>query len=180
MPPRVRLTTIQLALVRAIKAGKSADYPTLAGALGVDARKAAQMLGNAEGSGIIALKRDGKAIVVSSAKLTKRGEELFAATDDDDETAIQAPPTKKTGKAPKRGGRKPRAQASAVDGIEQCRSVTYDDAELAELVDLVAQHRTIGDRIAALVDSIARSPKIGAEGAHLVRILAKLHAKDAG
>lgn len=82
MPPRTKLTKIQLAVVNAIKSGKATDLDALAKAIGVDDRQAAsKALGNQVRSGIVAVGKDGAGRWdFASASITKVGESLRAAT----------------------------------------------------------------------------------------------------
>lgn len=83
MPARTRLTTLQLALVRAIQGGHIADYETLSRATDLPIKRVAQLLFSAERAAIISYKRDGGRVVVPSLKVTGRGAALLAATEVD-------------------------------------------------------------------------------------------------
>lgn len=171
MPPRLRLTTQQLALVRAIQGGQTADYETLAGALGVASTSdAAKVVHNGSRAGIVAVKVDGGRVVVPSLRVTKRGEDLLAATGGG--LQVEAKP-----KHAKPG--RPRKAAPAVeparedgDGLEDAVSVNFTTAEIDALAGLA-------ERLTDLVTTLRASPKLGREGAAAMRFIATIMPSSA-
>lgn len=171
MPARTRLTTLQLALVRAIQGGHIADYETLSRATDLPIKRVAQLLFSAKRAAIISYKRDGGRVVVPSLEVTGRGAALLAAT----EVAAPAPtPRKAAAKAAKATKTKPAKAAPAAthgagDGLAESISVTYSPDEIEALGE-------ISDKLAALVAVLRAQPKLGPKGAAAMNLIAQLMA----
>lgn len=165
MPPRLRLTTQQLALVRAIQGGQTADYDVLGESIGVDGRKASQIVSNAERSGIVTAKRDGRKYVVPSLRVTKRGEDLLAATGGGQ--VVEPKPRRSKPGRPRRAAPAVEPAEADGDGLEDAVSVNFTTAEIDALAGLA-------ERLTDLVTTLRASPKLGREGAAAMRFIATI------
>lgn len=178
MPARVRLTEIQYALVKAVHDGKTGSMVDIGRAVGVDNRKAGQMVGNAIRSDILAVKYlpDSRQYDLTTLKVTKRGEELFAATDaPKPATAFSKPRQSKRARVPSAAD----ADApSSPTSLEDCISVNFDDADISKLEERERVLRSMADEIAADIAVLRQQPKLGPKGARAMQLIAEIMKGD--
>jgi len=159
MPPRVRLTPLQLSVLQAVKAGHASSLDAFAAQLNASTREASQCLFNNVRAGLLDVRREGKKVIYSTFRVSKRGEEMLAAT---------------LGEAPTRKPRAPKATKQATGGapsedeLEASTTVTFSPAEIEQLASLA-------DALTAIVATLRSSPVNGKDGAYLMRLLAKVH-----